>query len=35
MGRFYTDNEISKMIKSVDRDNNGKISIEEFADLLN
>lgn len=34
MGRNYTDKEISRMIRSVDRDGNGMISIEEFAQLL-
>ncbi len=35
MGRNYSNQEISRMIKSVDTDNNGKISIDEFAQLLN
>jgi Ca2+-binding EF-hand superfamily protein len=34
MGRDHTPAEIARMIKSVDRDGNGKISIDEFAELL-
>jgi Ca2+-binding EF-hand superfamily protein len=31
MGRNYSNQEIARMIKSVDQDNNQKISIDEFA----
>jgi Ca2+-binding EF-hand superfamily protein len=34
MGREHTQAEIARMIKSIDRDGNGKISLDEFADLL-
>jgi Ca2+-binding EF-hand superfamily protein len=34
MGREHTQAEIARMIKSIDRDGNGKISLEEFAELL-
>ena len=35
MGRSYSKSEVENMIRTVDRDGNGKISIEEFAQLLN
>lgn len=34
MGTSFTDKEILRMIKSVDKDGNGQISIEEFTELL-
>ena len=34
MGTHFSDKEILRMIKSVDKDGNGQISIEEFTELL-
>ncbi|CAF0719920.1 unnamed protein product [Rotaria sordida] len=34
LGRHYSNEEIRRMIAQVDRDGNGKISIEEFAELV-
>mgnify|MGYP002785145105 CR=1 FL=1 len=34
MGKNYTDKELTRMIRSVDEDGNGKISIDEFIKLL-
>jgi len=34
MGRNYSKEQIRKMINQVDKDNNGTISIDEFARLL-
>ena len=34
MGRKSTFEEVNNMIKSIDRDGDGKISIEDFAQLL-
>lgn len=34
LGKNFTDHQIEKMIKSVDKDGNGVISFDEFAELL-
>jgi Ca2+-binding EF-hand superfamily protein len=34
MGSHFSDKEIERMIRSVDKDGNGMISIEEFSVLL-
>ncbi len=34
MGNKFTEKEITRMIRSVDRDGNGLISIDEFSELL-
>jgi Ca2+-binding EF-hand superfamily protein len=34
IGKSYTDREIATMIKSVDLDRNGKISLDEFEKLI-
>jgi Ca2+-binding EF-hand superfamily protein len=34
MGRNYSDAQIKRMIKSIDTDGNGMISVDEFEQLL-
>lgn len=34
MGNHFSQREIDRMIRSVDRDGNGLISIDEFTELL-
>ncbi|CAF0786772.1 unnamed protein product [Brachionus calyciflorus] len=35
MGKTFRKDEVDKMIKSIDKDGDGRISINEFMDLLN
>lgn len=34
MGNHFSQREIDRMVRSVDRDGNGLISIDEFTELL-